>query len=175
MIQRPENNEYKSYFQRYVDLVQEGHFEDIFKQNTEEMIAVFSHIPSDLHTYRYAEGKWTIKDMLMHIIDTERVFSYRMLVAARHDIETQLYSMNENFYAANMHTETRSMESLIEEFKAVRKSTEMLLLNLSDEQSRFLANAMSYQVSARALGYITVGHAMHHMNILKERYLSQEQ
>jgi hypothetical protein len=110
--------------------------------------------------------------MLMHIIDTERVFSYRMLVAARGDGETPLHRMEEDAYAANVDVSSRSMESLLDEFKVVRKSIEYLLVNISEEKSRFLANAITYKVTARALAYITIGHASHHMNILRERYLS---
>jgi hypothetical protein len=172
MLQRPENTEYNAYFQRYIDLVPVGNFNELYHDNTEGLVTLFSTIPIDLHGFRYAEGKWTAKDMLMHIIDTERVFSYRMLVAARGDGETPLHRMEEDAYAANVDVSSRSMESLLDEFKVVRKSIEYLLVNISEEKSRFLANAITYKVTARALAYITIGHASHHMNILRERYLS---
>ncbi len=173
MIQRPEKHEYREYFQRYIDLVPEGDLNRIFDDNTEMLTSLFLNMPDTLHEFRYADGKWTPKEMLMHIIDTERVFSYRMLVAARQDTETKLFSMNENAYADNMHITGRSMQSLIEEFAAVRKSTGMLLFNLTDEQTRLLADAITYKVSPRALGYMTVGHAIHHMRILQERYMDK--
>mgnify|MGYP000011628944 FL=1 len=173
MIRKPETTEYNAYFQRYVDLVLPGvPFEELFRNNTEEVVSLFGHTPGTLHDFRYAEDKWTVKQMLMHIIDTERVFSYRMLVAARQDPETPLHRMNENFYASHADVSNRSMEDLLEEFRTVRKAMEFLFTSLTDEQSRFMANAVTYKVTARALAWITVGHASHHMNILKERYLS---
>jgi uncharacterized damage-inducible protein DinB len=173
MIQRPTVNEYNTYFQRYIDLVPEGELPALFDRNTHETISLFSHLPSNLHNFRYAEGKWTVKEMLMHIIDTERVFSYRMLVAARGDAATPLHKMEENLYAAHVDVSQRSLPSLLEEFSVVRKSMKFLIDNLSDEQSMFLADAITYKVSARALAFITVGHAMHHMNVLNERYVGK--
>lgn len=172
MIQAPGPNEYKSYFQRYIDLVPQGDFETIFNANTSELIAAFEAIPASMHDFRYAEGKWSVKQMLMHIIDTERVFSYRMLVAGRMDTTTRLYSMDENAYADQADVSGRSLESLIEEFTLVRTSMQMLLFSLDEAHNSFLAQAADSQISARALGYISVGHAKHHLNVLKERYLS---
>lgn len=170
-MQRPQPSEYKPYFQKYIDLVGEGSFAETLSRNTATAMDFFRQLPEDKHNYRYAPGKWTIKDVIMHLIDTERVMSYRALVAARGDSETPLYMMDEDKYAANVDVSNRSMESLLREFEAVRVASESLFTNLSDEQSQRSGNAISYTVTPRALGYIIVGHAEHHMNIIRERYL----
>jgi len=170
-MQRPLPDEHNPYFANYIDLVEEGDFFELLKKNTEETIAFFGSLPPEKHDYRYAEGKWSLKEMLLHITDTERVFAYRALVAGRGDNVTILYSMDENMYAANGHVTNRTMADLVEEFAAVRIASEKLLANLTEEQTYFLAQQKPYPVSARALGYVMIGHIMHHIRLAKERYL----
>ncbi len=107
----------------------------------------------------------------MHMIDTERGFSYRILVCARGDGNTPLHPMDEDMYAANVDVTNRTMESLIKEFEVVRDSAILLFENLTDAQSKFLGDNISHKISARALGYILIGHVKHHNNVIKERYL----
>ncbi len=171
-MKRPELNEYNPYFQRYIDLVEDGNFFDLLKQNTNDTIRFFENIASEKHNYSYAENKWTVKAVLMHIIDTERVFSYRVLVAARGDNTTKIQTYDDDAYASNVDVTNRSMESLLEEFKVVRRSAEILFENLTDTQSKFMANAVNYNITPRALAYIMIGHIQHHLNTLKERYLN---
>src|SRR5688572_27445300 len=121
-MKRPEANEYNPYFQHYIDLAGEGNFLDLFRKNTTETIRFFESIPAGKHDYSYAENKWSVKDVLMHIIDTERVFSFRALVAARGDVNTPLRSVDESLYAKNVDVSRRSMKSLLREFKLVRDS-----------------------------------------------------
>ncbi|UKJ06093.1 DinB family protein [Solitalea lacus] len=167
----PEQTEYNPYFQHYIDLVGEGDFETLFHQNTLLTAQYFKEVPSEKHNYRYAPNKWSVKEVLMHIIDTERVFAYRALVCARGDNSTPLHSMDEDLYAANVDVTHRTMESLIDEFLTVRKNSEFLFKNISDEQSKFLGNGVTHNISARALGFIMIGHIHHHVNVLNERYL----
>jgi uncharacterized damage-inducible protein DinB len=171
MIQAPEKNEYSAYFQRYIDLVPAGDYWSLLDKNTEILNGIFGAIPEARHDFHYAEGKWSVKEMLMHIIDTERVFSYRMLVGGRGDEKTVLYPMDPDGYAATADVSSRSVADLLEEFKTVRASTRFLLKGLDQAQLAFLANGVTHPVSARALAYITIGHAMHHIGILEERYL----
>jgi uncharacterized damage-inducible protein DinB len=128
-------------------------------------------IPNDKLNHKYADNKWTIKEVLMHIIDTERVFAYRTLVCLRGDNETPLHSMDDNLYASNIEVISRTIESLIDEFKIVRANSSLLFENVSDEQSKFLGNGITHNLSARALGFIMMGHILHHIKIIKERYL----
>ena len=106
----------------------------------------------------------------MHIIDTERVFSYRGLVAARGD-ESPHYRMDEELYARNVDVSQRSLPSLFAEFEAVRASTRLLYENLSDAQSKLPCNIVTHPMTARAIGYFLIGHVNHHLNIIEQRYL----
>ena len=171
MIQRPQPGEYKPYFETYIRLVPEGDFMDLLAANTHEAITFFENLPAHKHDYRYAEGKWTIKQVLMHIIDVERIMAYRALVAARGDNTTPLHVMDEHLYMANSNAANRNMESLLQEFKAVRSATESLFETMTYEQSIFAADAVTYTVTARALGYIILGHMWHHMKVMENNYL----
>ena len=170
-MEKPASDEYQASYQKYFDLVAEGNYSDLLRHNSLETIGCFEGIPSEKHDYRYAEGKWTIKELLMHIIDTERVFSYRGLVAARGDTTTLHYRMDQELYARNVDVSQRTMESLISEFKAVRRSTETVFENMTDAQSKFRCNIISHPMTARAIGYFMIGHVQHHLNILEKRYL----
>lgn len=170
-MNRPEKIEYNPYFQNYIDLVEAGDFHVVFSRNTQHTIDFFSKIPKDKHDYKYADNKWTIKEVFMHIIDTERVFAYRTFVCLRGDNKTPLHSMDDNLYASNIDVTPRTMESLIEEFKVVRNNSTLLFENVTEAQSKFLGNGVTHHFSARALGLIMIGHILHHIKIINERYL----
>lgn len=170
-MQRPAQDEYDPYFRRYIDLVAGDDFSRLLEQNTAEVIQLFSSIPPGKHEYAYAEGKWTVKQLLLHITDTERVFTYRAFVGARGDNQTLLQSFDDNLYAVNAQANSRSMESLLHEFKAVRSTARILFEHLNESQSKFRANAGKYAITPRALGYIMIGHVQHHLAVLRERYL----
>jgi hypothetical protein len=172
-MKRPEILEYNPYFQYYIDLVDTGNFFDAFNENTKYTIDFFKNIPFELLNYQYAENKWTVKEVFMHLIDTERAFAYRAFVCARGDASTPLHSMDENLYASNINVTNRTIESLVNEFSAVRNNSKTLFDNLSDSQSEFLGNCITYKISARALGYIMIGHVKHHIDIISERYLQK--
>jgi uncharacterized damage-inducible protein DinB len=170
-MNRPEKIEYNPYFQDYIDLVPVGDFQKTFLENTQTTVDFFKNIPSEKHNYKYGIDKWTIKEVLMHIIDTERVFAYRTLVCLRGDNKTPLHSMDDMLYASNIDVTHRTMESLLEEFKSVRNNSSLLFQNVTEEQSKFLGNGVTHNFSARALGLIMMGHILHHINVLKARYL----
>ncbi|MDN5202783.1 DinB family protein [Fulvivirgaceae bacterium BMA10] len=170
-MKRPESTEYNPGYQKYIDLVGEGSFEDLLNANTNKVVDFFRSIDKHKHNHRYEKNKWTIKDVFMHMIDTERGFSFRALVCVRSDDRIPLYALDEDFYASNVDVTERSMEDLIEEFLAVRKSFGFIFTNMEDQNLEFLGNGIEHKISARALGYIAIGHAMHHLNIIKERYL----
>ena len=169
-MRKPTASEYAAGYQKYFDLVPEGEYLSLLRQNAIATIAFFESIPDEKLDYRYAEDKWTVKEVFMHIIDTERVFSYRGLVAARGDSSPH-YRMDEELYARNVAVSGRSIQSLISEFKAVRDSTEQLFKHLTDEQSRRSCNIVTHPMTARAIGYFVIGHVQHHVNVIKERYL----
>lgn len=169
-MKKPSPSEYALGYQQYFDLVPEGDYLSLLTQNSMETVAFFESIADEKLKYKYAEGKWTIQEVLMHIIDTERVFSYRGLVAARGDASPH-YRMDEELYAGNVDVSRRSQQSLILEFKAVRASTEQLYEHITDEQSQLRCNIVTHPMSARAIGYFLIGHVQHHLNVIKDRYL----
>lgn len=171
-MNRPEKIEYNPYFQHYIDLVALGDFYSAFMENTKNTIEFFENIPIEKHNYKYGVDKWTIKQVLMHIIDTERVFAYRTFVCLRGDSQTPLYTMDDNLYASNIDVTQRTMESLVEEFKIVRDNSNLLFKNTTEEQSKFLGNGVTHNFSARALGLIMMGHILHHIDVIKTRYLN---
>ena len=135
-MQRPLSDEYHANYQKYFELVANGDYADLLSQNSTQVATLFEEIPPEKLDYKYAEGKWSIKEVLMHMTDTERVFSYRALAAARGDNVTPHYRMDEELYANNVEVSERTLQSLISEFRAVRSSTEQLFWNLPDAQSK---------------------------------------
>ncbi|MDT4966705.1 MAG: hypothetical protein QOJ64_1442 [Acidobacteriota bacterium] len=170
-MQRPSVGEYHENYQKYFDLVPEGAYLELLAQNSTQTVRVFGTIPKVKLDYKYAPGKWTIKELLMHVIDTERVFAYRALVAARGDTTTLHYRMDEELYARNVDVSQRTLQSLISEFLAVRSSTEKLFENLNDAQSKSTCNVVPHPMTSRAIGYFIIGHVQHHLNIIEQRYL----
>jgi uncharacterized damage-inducible protein DinB len=171
LMQRPSTGEYHANYQKYFDLVEDGDYLNLLRQNSVEVVNFFEKIPVDQLEYRYADDKWSIKEVLMHSIDTERVFAYRALAAARGDNVTLHYRMDEELYARNVDVSRRTLPSLISEFEAVRGSTEELFGNMTDAQSRQSCNIVTHPMTARAIGYFIIGHVLHHMNVVQERYL----
>ncbi|MCB0696964.1 MAG: DinB family protein [Chitinophagaceae bacterium] len=171
-MQRPDSNEYKPFAERYIQLVPEGNFMELYRQNTNDAIAFFSNLPANKHEYRYAEGKWTLKEMLMHIADTERVMNYRALTGIRGDRAAIMYDMDQDLYAAGADVSGRTWDDILEEFAAVRTTGLKLFGHITSEQSRAVIHMIDGGTfTVRALGYINIGHMMHHMNIINERYL----
>lgn len=170
-MELPKKNEYYPGYQPYIDLVENDNFFEQFDKVTNETISLFQSISIDKLNYKYAENKWTTKEVLMHIIDTERGFSYRAIVCLRNDNKTPLYGMDEDYYASNVDVSNRSIESMLEEFEIVRKGFRILFENGTDEQTSFLGNGVDYKISARALGYISIGHTKHHLNVIRDKYL----
>jgi uncharacterized damage-inducible protein DinB len=170
-MQRPEANEYNPNYQKYFDLVPAGEYLELLRRNEQHTSEFLENIPAPKHSYRYAEGKWTIKEIVMHIIDTERVFACRALAAARGESETPFYRMDEELYARNVDVSDRTMLDLVSEFRAVRNSSEYLFQHMNDESSRRWCNVVTHPMTARAIGYFLIGHAEHHVGVVKDRYL----
>jgi uncharacterized damage-inducible protein DinB len=168
---RPHSSEYAPYYAKYIDLVAEGDYLTLLDENTSETLDFFKNIDVAKHEYRYAEGKWTIKDVLLHIVDTERGFSYRAIMCVRGDDKTPLFGMDEDLFAANADTSLRTMDNLLQEFLAVRQSFRMIFSTNPVEKMELWGNNAGHKITARALGYLGIGHTLHHTNIVKERYL----
>lgn len=170
MLERPETNEYNAYFKGYIDLVPEGNLIEILLQQIEETKKLCHSLTSEQAEYKYAEGKWSVKEVLGHMADTERVMNYRLLAIARGD-STNLPSFDEKAYAANAHFNQLELHQILFELSNVRQSTLSLLSTLSDQSLQKLGTVNNTPTSARAVAYILAGHELHHLKILKERYL----
>jgi len=161
---------YPPSFNHYISLVENEELSFILEKQRKDASEFFNSIPEGKWLYKYVENKWTIKEVLQHITDTERAFSFRALVFARKDPNT-FPSFNENEYAKNSHADNRNPQDLIEEFLAVRKSSELLFNSFSEEQLQSIGKTSNYEMSVNAIGYMIAGHFQHHVNLLKERYL----
>ena len=162
---------YPSHFAGYIKLVENEDLNSVLKDQIETSKQFFNSIPEEKIDYRYAEGKWNIKEVLQHIIDTERVFAYRALAFARQQ-PSALPGMDENSYAKNSKADSRNWKDLIDEFESVRQATVHLYQSFSEAQLELAGRTVSYEISVRAVGYNIAGHLAHHVNILKERYLN---
>src|SRR5664279_3667153 len=153
-------------FLNYIGKAEDAGVIKSIRHNTKAFEKILKHIPPKKRKYAYAEGKWTIKEMLQHIIDAERVFSYRALRMARMDA-TPLPGFDENSWAVSANKTNRKWNSLVKEFAAVRASTEMMFENFSDEALLFAGTASNIPINALALGYVIAGHAQHHIELIK--------
>ena len=168
---RPSRETYQAIYQnRYIDAATGDSIEELIRNHSLSLNNFINSIPDEKTNYRYAPEKWTVKQLLQHMIDTERIFSYRALRFSRNDI-APLPGFDEDSYALNAPVEHRSLSSLKEEFIATRKSTDILLTSFTEEQLQMIGIASGYKVSVNALCFIIFGHNLHHQKILQERYL----
>ena len=165
------SNEYNAYYERYINLASNQiTLIDGLMEDKKMVIDFFSSIPKDKLEYRYQPEKWTVKELLQHIIDTERIFMYRLLRIARKDI-TALAGFDQDIYVSPSGANNKSLESLIEEFSITRIYSLNLISSISDENLKNMGTASNSPVSARACGFILLGHSVWHIDIIKERYL----
>lgn len=165
-----QSNEYANFYKPYIEALGEVVLMNEFEQSLSFFIDFLKTIPSEKHEFSYAEGKWTIKDIVQHLIDAERIFAYRALRIARKD-KTPLPGFEENEYVETAFANKREMNDLIEEFITVREATISLFKTFTEEQLLQMGTASEKPVSVRAIGFITLGHQKHHEKIIKERYL----
>lgn len=163
-------NEYSIFNATYINAAGEGNLYEDLEISLHDFIRFVQDIPMDKFDYRYAEGKWTIKEIIQHIIDTERIFAYRALRISRNDI-TPLPGFDENDYASNTNANERHLQSLLTELSIVRQSTLALFKSFSEEQLKRIGIASNNEISVRAIGFIIIGHQKHHQKVYKERYL----
>jgi uncharacterized damage-inducible protein DinB len=166
MSQPTTNN---SYFERYTSLIKEDNINEAFQHQDATLQAFCDSISEEKSMYAYAEGKWTLKEMLQHMIDTERIFTYRALAIARKETAT-LPGFDENNYTDNSNANARTWASLVEEMKDVRKATVHLFTSFTETMLNSIGKFSSAEGSANTLGFICVGHVYHHIKIVKERY-----
>lgn len=167
---RPDLATVPAFYHRYVNLVTEEDLLVAIEKNTNASLKFFEKIPDEKWEYRYAENKWSIKEMVQHIIDADRIFSYRALCFARGEKQS-LPGFDENEYAALSDADRRSKDELILELKTLRQSIQQLFRSFSEQQLYRTGIANGNPISVHAIGFIIPGHLQHHLNVLTERYL----
>jgi len=167
---RPETGEFNPYYAGYVALVPDGDVRATLRTQIADTAALLLAAPTNLHEHRYAAGKWSVKEVVAHMADTERVLAYRILRFARGD-DTPLASFDEQLWAPAAGCEMRTLPSLVAEFEAVRAATAALLQGLPPEAWTRGGQASGAAVTVRALAWIIAGHELHHRAILEGRYL----
>lgn len=171
-IARPKKGEYAPAHEYYLQLVPpRTGAAKLLRDGFKAAQATFSAIPEARGNETYAQGKWTIKQVLVHLIDFERVMSFRILSFIRAD-RIQLPGFNQDFWMAEVHPTDRAIKDLLKEWKAVRDNTLFLLQQCTEEQSRFPGKAAGWTVTPRALFFIIIGHQAHHLAFLKRVYLT---
>lgn len=169
-ITRPQSGEYLPYYAQYISKVNGDDLFAAMQAIHRETQTLLGSLSDEQLQYRYAEGKWTIKDIVGHLIDAERIFAYRALRFARKDA-TDLAGFDENSYVPASNANERSIQDLLAEFTVVRAATFALFKSFSDEMLTLSGTANNNPISVRALAYIIGGHEMHHLAVIKERYI----
>lgn len=169
-MKAPGKDEYAEFHNGYISLVAESDVLKVLWSQPQALRDLLDGISDEYAERPYAEGKWTIKELLGHIIDTERIFAYRTLRFCRGD-RTPLQGFDQDPYVENSRSNERALTSLLDEFETVRRANMFLLEELNENDLERRGEASGAEVTVRALVYLLAGHAAHHLNILRERYL----
>ena len=169
----PQPNEYHPYYGNYIQLSEDAPLVQSFKDSMQVFQNFVSKIPESELNFSYSPGKWTIAELLMHLLDAERVFQHRAFRFARND-KTALPGFDQDDYVPESIAGQRSKEDIIKEYASIRQSTIQLFNSFSDEMLQRIGTASGSPMSVRALGHVILGHQVHHLNILRERYLVEK-
>ncbi len=167
---RPASDEYAPYYEKYVSLVPDADLVETLERQGAETLALLRGLTEEQGAHRYAPDKWSVKQLVGHVSDGERLFAYRALAIGRGD-RAPLPGMDQDVWMAGVDFDARTLASLADEFAAVRAATLHLLRHLSPEAWSRRGTASENEVTVRALAYIIAGHEAHHLRILRERYL----
>lgn len=168
-MNRPTAEEFNPYYKNYIEMVSDDVL-TVLKEQASTFPEFIRNIPGEKADFAYAAGKWTIKELLGHLIDTERIMTYRALRFARND-DQNLAGFDENDYVRESHYHERNLESLADEFASLRKANLFLFASFNETALLRMGQANNYPVSVRALLFIMAGHVLHHQKVLIERYL----
>lgn len=169
-LDRPDPAEVPSFYHGYIDRVEGYDLMGALREASDRAQAVLTAIPEERGDHRYAPEKWSIKEVVQHVIDAERIFAYRALRFARNDA-TELAGFDENTYAPNALADRRALSDLATELELVRSSSILLFRSFTTEMLLRSGTANGLRISVRALGWVVAGHAHHHMNVIEQRYL----
>lgn len=169
-LHKPKEGEFNPYFGRYIGVTPEGDPVLLLQEQERDLLALYGALNEEQSMYKYEEGKWSLKELLGHIADTERIMSYRMLCAARGD-KTPLPGFDQDIYVNGTSFDRKPLAELIADFRAVRAATLSLVQSLTEEELGRAGVVNNASTTAAALVYIIIGHAGHHLNIVRERYM----
>ena len=170
-MERPQPGDYAEYYQQYIERVPDGPIIEILEQVHRETQEFIQGIDEEKSEYRYAEGKWSIKEVLIHVIDTERIMGYRALTFARGD-KTELPGFDQDIYGFNSGAKDRTIKDIAQEMGIVRNASISLFKNFSDEMMAMDGIGNNNKVTVNSVAYLLVGHELHHMNVIREKYLA---
>lgn len=172
-MNRPNESEYAPYYQSYVDQVSENDILHLLRAEVDELDVLLGQLPAEKENYAYAEGKWTIREIIGHLIDGERVFGYRALCIARGE-KQNLPGFDQDDYMLTAPYKHIELEDLLSELRLVRLSNIAMFRSLDEEAWNRVGTANGNEITVRALAFIMGGHVRHHMNVLREKYLSKQ-
>ena len=170
-MNRPLPSEYAPYYQSYIDRVSENDILPVMKSQLDELDVLLDRVEPERETYRYAEGKWSIREIVGHLIDGERVFGYRAFCIARGE-QQNLPGFDQDDYMVTAPYDQIELEDLLSELRLIRLGNLAMLRTLDSEAWSRVGTANANQVSVRAIAFIMAGHIRHHMNVLREKYLT---
>ncbi|MFD1294666.1 DinB family protein [Lutibacter holmesii] len=163
-------NEYAPFYKGYINVLGDVNLYEVLNDSFNDLIETLQKLPEEKLTYRYEEGKWTIKELVQHIIDAERILSYRALRFSRNDA-TDLPGFNEDWYVDNSNGNERDFKDILNEFSLVRKASISLFQSFTSEMLAYTGSSNESDMTVRALGFIIAGHQTHHLKVIKEKYL----
>ena len=170
-MSRPNESEYAPYYQDYVNQVSEDEILPVMRSQMDELDVLLDRLTPEQETYRYAEGKWSIREIVGHLIDGERVFGYRLFCIARGE-KQNLPGFDQDDYMLTASYHEMALEDLLSELRLIRLGNLAIMRTLDEAAWNRLGTANQSPVSVRALAFIMAGHLRHHMNVLRERYLA---
>ena len=170
MTSHPDTTEYPEYYGRYISQVPQGDIVTTLEQERDAVLALLGGIPAEKADFRYAPGKWSLKEVLGHVTDTERIFAYRALRFARND-KTPLPGFEQDDYMPYANFAQRELSDLAREFEHVRQASLFLFRNLDAAAWERRGTASGGEFTVRAMAYITAGHEIHHRRIIETKYL----
>lgn len=171
MTRRPESTDYAPDYGKYIMLVPDGDLTATLSHQLDATLALLSPLPEERAGFAYAPGKWSIKEVVGHLMDGERIFGYRALRIGRND-KTPLPGFEQDDYVASANFNERTLSSLLEEFAVVRQASVQLFKNFAEREWQRRGTANGQEITPLSLGYIVAGHELHHVDVLRTRYLS---
>ncbi len=172
MERRPEPNEYGEFYRPYVAAAPDGSILDTLREQRYDFLRLAADVPADMEQYRYAPGKWSVRELVGHLTDSERMFAMRAMAFARGD-RAHYPGFDENEYVAASGADDRTLAALVEEWDAARYATLLLFKGLPDAAWNRRGRASGFEFTVRSMAWITAGHMQHHMRMLRTRYLGQ--